>query len=60
MTIMKISTEDRVFIAIPDWSKWKTDHAEEITEEIDEAGISAIAFDCGTGRDRWRTFRMCL
>ena len=26
-------------------------HAEELTEEIDEAGISAIAFDCGTGRD---------
>ena len=28
-----------------------TCHAEEITEEIDEAGLSAIAFDCGTGRD---------
>ena len=28
-----------------------TAHDEEITEEIDEAGISAIAFDCGTGRD---------
>ena len=26
-------------------------HAEELTEEIDEAGISAIAFDFGTGRD---------
>ena len=26
-------------------------HAEELTEEIDEARISAIAFDCGTRRD---------
>ena len=26
-------------------------HAEDPTEEIDEAGISAIVFDCGTGRD---------
>ena len=51
MTIRKIPTEDRVLIASPDWSKWETDHAEEITEEIDEAGISATAFDCGTGRD---------
>ena len=33
--------------------------AEEITEETNEAGMSAIAFDCGTGRDRWNTFRIC-
>ena len=58
-TVRKISTEELVLIVSPDWSKWRTDHAEEITEEIDEAGISAIAFDCGTGRDQWRTFRMC-
>ena len=32
-------------------------HAEEITEEIDEARLSAIAFDCGTGRDLWRTIK---
>ena len=51
MTIRKLPTEDRMLIASPDWSKWETDHVEEITEEIDEAGISAIAFDCGTGRD---------
>ena len=49
-----------MLIASPDWSKWVTDHAEENTEEIHEAGISAIAFDCGTGRDRWRKFRMCF
>ena len=35
-------------------------HAEELTEEIDEAGISAVALDCGTGRDRWRTFGRSL
>ena len=35
-------------------------HAEENTEVIDEAGIRAIACDWGTGRDWWRTFRMCL
>ena len=34
MTFRRVSTEDRV-----------SDHAEEITEEIDEAGLSAIAFD---------------
>ena len=60
MTFRRSSTEDRVLIASPDWSKWGTGHAEETTEEIGEAGISAIAFDCGRGRDRWRTFRMCL
>ena len=37
-----------------------TGHAEEITEEIQEAGISAIAFDCGTGRDWPSTLRRCL
>ena len=26
-------------------------HAEEITEEIDEAEMRATAFDCGIGRD---------
>ena len=44
-------------------------HVEELTEEIDETGVSAIAFYCGTGRDWWRTFiqemfmrmfRLCL
>ena len=60
MTIRNISTEDRLFIVSPGWSDWRTYRAEEITEEIDEARISAIVFDCGTGRDRWRTFRMCL
>ena len=38
----------------------KVHHAEEITEEIDEAGISAITFDCGTGRKWWSTCRRCL
>ena len=38
-----------MLIARLTWSKWWTDHAEEITEEINEAGISAIAFDCRTG-----------
>ena len=53
MTIKKISTKDPVLIASLDWCKgsWHNQpHAEELTEEIDEARISAIAFDCGTGR----------
>ena len=45
MTFRRVSTEDLVLIASPDWSKWETDLAEEITEEIDEAGMRAIAFD---------------
>ena len=45
MTIRKVSTKDLVLIARPGRSKCGTDHAEKITEEIDEAGISAIAFD---------------
>ena len=33
MTFRNVLAEERVLIASPDWSKWETDHAEEITEE---------------------------
>ena len=36
---------EMVLIASPDWSKWETGHVVEITEVVNEAGISAIAFD---------------
>ena len=49
MTIRTISTEDLVLIASLDWCKgsWhnQSPMLKEITEEIDEAGISAISFD---------------
>ena len=35
-------------------------HAEELSEVIVVARTCAIAFDCGTGRDCWSTFRRCL
>ena len=55
MTFRKISTEDLVLIARPGRVQRLVGitrlHAEELTEEIDEAGGGAVAFDCGTGRD---------
>ena len=49
MTFRKISTEDQMLITSLNWCKGsghnQPSYAEEITEEIDEACIRAIAFD---------------
>ena len=38
----------------------QTGRAEELTEEIYEAGVMKVAYDCGTRGDSWSTFRRCL
>ena len=51
MTTRRLFTEDTVFDREPRFVQMGTGHHEELTEEIDEAGIRKVACDCGTGGD---------